>query len=901
MQRLTGIHIQTEIYFLPRQSVRRILLTVLILLSVMRLHAQESEKKITIHVKDATLKEFLKAIEAATDYSFIYSDEVITNHKFTIKVKQRSVEEVLRLAFENKPITYKKVGKHILLQKATPKPKTTGRRFTISGCITDNESSETLIGAHVFEDNHGQGTTSNPYGFYTLTLPEGESHMGFSYLGYTSQVHDFYLRKDTVLNIMLTTDNLLEEVVITSNRSETGVQSTHTGAIDIPMATIRNTPTILGEADVMKTIQLMPGVQSGVEGSAGLYIRGGSPDQNLVLLDGIPIYNIDHVLGFFSVFTPEAVKKVTLFKSSFPARFGGRLSSVIDVRTNDGDMKNYHGTISVGLLTSKFNFEGPVVKDKTSFNLSLRRSYLDLLVRPFMSSDDKLGYYFYDINAKVNHKFSDKNRLYLSVYNGKDELNSIFKDKWGDSSSPSYTYDDIDLKWGNTVIAARWNNILNNKLFSNTTVAYNQYRMDVDSKSEFAFQDHKESYRANYHSAIRDGLLQVDFDYTPVPRHHIKFGGNYIYHRFRPETMTSKASVTEATEEKKDTTYHALSNSRLQAQEISVYAEDNVDFSSRLRANIGVNLSSFHVQGKTYFSLQPRLSARYQWSEKVILKSSYSKMNQYINLLTSAPISMPTDLWVPVTKQIKPMLSHQFTLGGYYTGLPGWEFSLENYYKQMENILEYKDATRFIGSSTSWEEKVEMGKGRSWGVEFMAQRTVGKTTGWFAYTWAKSDRKFSKGGINNGERFPFKYDRRHNINLVVNHKFNDRIDVGASWSYSSGTMMTVAEGVMETIRPYSPGYYYHQPGRPTEHIEKRNNYRLPASHRLNVGVNFHKPTKHGVCTWNVSVYNMYNAMNPNLSHLSYRVEDGDGGYSTPVIKKLTIFPCLPSVTYTYRF
>ena len=474
----------------------------------------------------------------------------------------------------------------------------------------------------------------------------------------------------------------LQEVVIVSDKTETGTIATQMGSIEIPMTQIKNTPSILGEADVMKAIQLMPGVQAGVDGSAGLYIRGGSPDQNLILLDGIPVYNVDHMFGFFSVFTPEAVKKVTLFKSSFPARFGGRLSSVIDVRTNDGDMQKYHGTLSIGLLTSKINLEGPIVKGKTSFNISARRSYLDLIAKPFMPDDEEYSYYFYDINAKINHKFSDRSRVYLSAYNGKDHFaanydgNTDFKD-------------GSKMNWGNTILSARWNYVFNNRLFCNTTVSYSNYLFDINSYTNNQYlgssgTSFTNRYSADYRSGINDWNYQIDFDYNPSPKHHLKFGTGYIYHRFRPEVMTSKIS------------YHSIANNRIYGHELSAYLEDNIKMNDRLRLNLGLHFSLFHVQKQSYFSLQPRVSARYQLGKDVTLKASYTQMSQYVHLLSSMPIAMPTDLWVPVTKKIKPMRSHQYSLGGYYTGIKGWEFSVEGYYKDMYNVLEYKEGVSFL-------------------------------------------------------------------------------------------------------------------------------------------------------------------------------------------------------------
>ena len=885
--------------------IRSLILIGGVLLFALQTQAQKAETKLSFSIRNATLEEFVKRIENSTGFSFIYGEEVKINHRLTLDVKQTTIPEILNLAFANEPVKYQITGRHILLQKKKQKP--VSRKFTISGYVTDGTSSETLIGANILESRQQQGTTTNPYGFYSITLPAGETELSFSYLGYTTRQYRLELSKDTLINVLMQDNNQLEEVVIVSDKAEAGITATQMGAQEIPIAQIKNTPSILGEADVMKTIQLMPGVQAGVEGSAGLYVRGGGPDQNLILLDGVPVYNVDHLFGFFSVFTPEAVKKVTLFKSSFPARFGGRLSSVVDVRSNDGDMKKYHGTLSVGLLSSKIQLEGPIIRDKTSFNISARRSYIDLIAKPFMPKDDKISYYFYDINAKINHKFSDRSRLFLNFYNGKDS----YYFKTTDSSSSMYK-DKMSLNWGNTIATARWNYIFNQKLFSNTTVAYNKYRMDANStvytKTSLLESISESNYHSNYHSGICDWSYLIDFDYNPTPAHHIKFGAGYLHHDFRPEVATSKIQEKEDGITKQDTLYNSISNSTIQAHEVSAYIEDNFDIGSRLRMNVGLHLSMFRVQRRNYFSAQPRVSARYQLTRHTALKASYTKMSQYIHLLSSTPISMPTDLWVPVTSKIKPMQAHQYSLGSYYTGLTGWEFSVEGYYKQMRNVLEYKEGVSFLGSSSGWENKVEMGKGRSMGIEFMAQKTTGKTTGWIAYTLAKSDRKFAIGGINNGERFPYKYDRRHNLSLVVNHKFSNRIDIGASWIFSTGGTATIAEEVTAIIRPGEDAIQQ------KDYIEKRNNYRLPASHRLNIGVNFNKKTKHGVRTWNISLYNAYNAMNPTMIY-----SNNSGGYASYIknqedgkvylqyipakrkITKLTLLPCVPSVTYTYKF
>ena len=657
--------------------IRSLILIGGVLLFALQTQAQKAETKLSFSIRNATLEEFVKRIENSTGFSFIYGEEVKINHRLTLDVKQKTIPEILDLAFANEPVKYQITGRHILLQKKKQKP--VSRKFTISGYVTDGTSSETLIGANILESRQQQGTTTNPYGFYSITLPAGETELSFSYLGYTTRQYRLELSKDTLINVLMQDNNQLEEVVIVSDKAEAGITATQMGAQEIPIAQIKNTPSILGEADVMKTIQLMPGVQAGVEGSAGLYVRGGGPDQNLILLDGVPVYNVDHLFGFFSVFTPEAVKKVTLFKSSFPARFGGRLSSVVDVRSNDGDMKKYHGTLSVGLLSSKIQLEGPIIRDKTSFNISARRSYIDLIAKPFMPKDDKISYYFYDINAKINHKFSDRSRLFLNFYNGKDS----YYFKTTDSSSSMYK-DKMSLNWGNTIATARWNYIFNQKLFSNTTVAYNKYRMDANStvytKTNLIESISESNYHSNYHSGICDWSYLIDFDYNPTPAHHIKFGAGYLHHDFRPEVATSKIQEKEDGITKQDTLYNSISNSTIQAHEVSAYIEDNFDIGSRLRMNVGLHLSMFRVQRRNYFSAQPRVSARYQLTRHTALKASYTKMSQYIHLLSSTPISMPTDLWVPVTSKIKPMQAHQYSLGSYYTGLPGWEFSVEGYY-----------------------------------------------------------------------------------------------------------------------------------------------------------------------------------------------------------------------------
>lgn len=893
--------------------IRTLLLMCVVLLSTAA-QAQNKDVKLTLTIRNATLENFVKRLENATGFSFVYGEEIKVYRRITVEAKELTIAEIPERAFAHEPVAFEISGKHILLRKRPMPERVKRRRFSISGFLTDKASGETLIGANILAPDLDTGTTTNPYGFYTLTLPEGEVELHFSYLGYAPGYRSFRLEHDTVLNVALDNDNCLEEVVILSDRRDAGIRSTAMGAHEIPLTQIQHTPAVMGEADVLKTIQLMPGVQAGVEGFSGLYVRGGGADQNLILMDGIPVYNADHLLGIFSIFTPEAVKSVTLYKSSFPARYGGRLSSIVDVRTNDGDLKDYHGSLSLGTLTSKLHLEGPIRKDRTSFSVSARGTHTSLLLPLFTSKDDKYRYYFYDLNAKLSHRFNDHSRLFLYAYHGQDQFRWTYKESYhtaypnGGTEYTSHSKNATQMLWGNTIVAGRWNHVFGSRLFGNATVAYNSYRMRIGNYNNendvYPTYSNRQDFSFHYRSGIRDWSIRTDFDYTPSPAHDIKFGMEYLYHIFRPESSHTRIKESNAGETMQDTLYVSPSNHWLRGHEVSLYAEDDLSLSSRLSMNLGVHLSLFHTQGKSYFSAQPRASARYAFDNGLAFKAGFSQMEQYVHLLSSTPLSMPTDLWVPITRRIRPMRANQYSAGIYYTGLSGWEFSLEGYYKQLRNVLEYQDGVTLFGTSVNWEDKVEMGKGRSKGVELLVQKTHGRTTGWLSYTLAKSDRQFENGTINNGKPFPYKYDRRHSINLCLNHTFNKRIDIGASWIFNTGGTATIAERRTVVVKP--DGSLSEE-----NYIPGRNNYRLPSSHRLNVGINFNRQTKHGMRTWNISIYNVYNAMNPTLLRTArkdaywYTTPDGmdvyPNGYGQTILKKVTLLPILPSVTYTYRF
>lgn len=793
------------------------------------------------------------------------------------------------------------------------------QRVTVSGYISDATSGERMVSATVYEKNTFAGTTSNSYGFYSLHLQKGKNEVVASFIGYQPVEFVLNLSSDTVVNFLLEPlPREIGEVTVTADR-RSKVESSQMSMIDIPVVNFARLPVILGEADVLKIIQLLPGVQSGTEGTTGIYVRGGGPDQNLFLLDGVPVYNANHLFGFMSVFNPEAVKSVQLYTGGFPARYGERLSSVVDIRMKEGNEKEIKGNLSVGLISSRLSIEGPVIKDRTSFIISGRRTYADLLARPLIAWNNRRnnpdyrttgGYNFYDLNIKVNHKFSDKSRLYLSTYSGSDK--AFFKEK------RDYSYiidgkritvserDKSGLGWGNIINALRWNYLINNKMFANLTATYSRYRFDVRSESvrklSGSSKSHGDYFR--YYSGIDDIAIKADFDYYPSPSHSVRFGTAYTRHKFSPGVSRYKFN-TGYFDASVDTTF---SDVMIFAGEGIAYAEDNVDISSQIKLNAGLRFSMFSVQDTSYYSLQPRLSLRYLVSDNLSFKASYSRMAQYVHLLTTSAISLPTDLWLPVTRRFHPPVADQLAVGSFLRLAGRIDVSLEIFWKTMDNLIEYKEGASFSGISDGWENKVEKGRGRAYGAELLIEKKWGSTTGWIGYTLARTDRQFEN--INFGRVFPAKYDRRHDVSLAITHRFNEKIDMGVVWVYGTGNAATL--GVMkypvfDVLNPwYSADYYVDND---LTDYPSRNNYRTPAYHRLDLGINFSKEKKHGIRIWNISIYNAYNHHNPFFvfwgTELHTEPDPANPGqyviYQESVLKKISLFPIMPSLSYTFKF
>lgn len=766
---------------------------------------------------------------------------------------------------------------------------------TIAGYVTDASSGETLIGAYIMTPDGKRGTETNQYGYFVLSLPEGENQIIASYVSYTEKTLSFNLKKDTTVRIKLEPDNQLEELVVTAKeiKRDKRLEETVISKEVISPELLNVLPAMLGEPDLVKTVQTLPGVQSGTEGSSGLYVRGGSPDENLILLDDVPLYNVTHLFGFFSVFNADAIKNVNLHKGGFPARFGGRLSSVLDIHTKDGNDKELHGAFQIGLLSSKFSLEGPIVKEKTTFFVSARRTYFDVLSKPFLPKDEQFGYFFWDLNAKVNHKFNDRHRLYFSIYSGRDKLGYEYDDSYGES--------EYGLGWGNISSALRWNFLIHNKLFMNTTVALSRYKFfteinDVGYEKNTKKKDYE--FDMNYESMIRDWSIKNTFTYTPNNRHEIKFGEAVTLHSFKPEEQGVYEKYYDEDNSNDDygidTTIHSKKTT---PTECYLFVEDEFKVTKRINLNLGIHASLFNVDDKTYTSLEPRVSFAAHPTEKFTIKAAYSKMQQYLHLLSNSTIGLPTDLWVPVTENIKPLNSHQTAIG-FVFGLPNdLLLSIEGYYKTMDNVIEYKEGASMF-SSSNWESKVEMGKGRAKGIELMLKKEIGKTTGWIAYTLSKAERKFDE--INKGEWYPSNYDRPHDISIVINHKFSEKVDLGATWVFGTGypvTMQTHQILVDPSLQQKDIDYHYDTENR-IDYAASRNNYRMENYHRLDLGVNFHRQREGSKIKrlLSISVFNVYNRHNPFFYNI-----DTDHYEGTRKLMKTSIFPTIPSISYSIKF
>ena len=778
------------------------------------------------------------------------------------------------------------------------------QKTTLSGYVTDSKNGEALIGVKVYIAATNQGAVTNNYGFYSLTVNSGKYTVEFRSALYPSESREIGLTQDIRLDIELGSNvKDLKEIVINAKKGE-NVNSTQMGQIELDIEKIKTLPAFMGEVDVIKIIQLLPGVSSVSEGGQGFYVRGGGPDQNLVMLDEGVVYNAAHLFGFFSVFNADAVKSVNLIKGGMPANYGGRMSSVLEVNMNEGNNKKFKVKGGLGAISSRITLEGPLKKDKGSFIISGRRTYIDLIMKAAISDTSPFAgssYYFYDFNAKFNYKLTDKDRIFLSGYYGKDVFN--FQDREGGFNAK--------MPWGNGIVALRWNHLFSNKLFMNLTSTFSDY--------QFSFGSKQDEFRFELFSGVRDLGTKVDFSYFPNSRHSIKWGANYIYHMFTPTSVSAQTDSV---------VFNTGAAQKLFSHETAFYALDDFELNDVIKINAGLRYSMYHHVGpftrfikgdgistpdnaiqyskgdviKFYNGLEPRISSRFLLPDKSSIKAGYSYNYQYVHLTSLSAVSLPTDIWYPSTDKAKPEIGWQASIGYFRNFMNDmFETSVEIYYKEMNNMIEYKEgAVPGDEVNDNTDNLLVYGKGWAYGIEFFVKKAVGKFTGWIGYTWAKTDRKFPD--LNEGAIYPAKYDRRHDLSVVGTYKLNDLWTFSTSFIYATGNTLTL------------PSSWYVQEQNLLFNYGARNSTRMAPYHRLDLSATFYSKAyktktdaqgneiqvkKKIKSNWAFSVYNVYNRANPFFLYV-----DNDGKFLNGdfkiTVKQVSLFPIIPSVTWNFE-
>lgn len=756
------------------------------------------------------------------------------------------------------------------------------QNFTISGYVKDTLSGEAMIGATVYDLNSHKGTTANEFGFYSLTLPQGNVQIQVSYVGYASKNKAFSLQENTIVDFKLNVQSM-NEVVVTAKEIVT-IPKERIGVNSLTIKQIEQIPTLLGETDVLKALTMMPGISGGQEGTSGVVVRGGSPDQNLLLLDGATVYNNSHLFGFLSVFNPGAIKNVNLIKGGFPAEYGGRLSSVIDVSMKDGNMKKKNTEFSLGTISSWFLTEGPIKKDTSSYMFSARSSWMGLFLLPtwidYQTGEEGqyLSYWMYDLNGKLNFKLSDKDRLYVSVFHGNDAFPTRSKE-----DGNRYLY---NMKWGNTQGNIRYTHIFQPKFFGNFTYHFNQYRYDILAEAWDSSSTNKPIVSLNNNSQILDHTVKGRFDWLPNEKHKIRFGFEGKAVRFKPNYITEiiEDEVTKGINEPIDVTSTA------------VFVQDDYQIHPLINLNAGVRWANYWTQGTNYNFIEPRFKLTFT-QEHQAWQINYSQMNQALHLLSNNGGGLPTDLWVPATALTPPQNAEQFGIG-YSRNFRDnqFEFTTEAYYKTFSNLIDYSTGGYSFFYNRNWEESIERnGIGEAYGLELFLQKKQGKWNGWIGYTLSWNNRQFEN--INDGEWFPYRFDRRHDFELTLNYQHNEDWRFATNFVYSTGIAVTMPEAVQT---PFFDG------GNEFEYIfTKRNNQRFPAYHRLDLSATKQFTTKRGNETeFSFGMYNTYGRRNPfYLSYfMDYERNDRTWtGAARPVIYGNTLFTFLPFVSYKVKF
>ncbi len=766
------------------------------------------------------------------------------------------------------------------------------QNITISGTITDAYSGEKIINVLVLEKNSQRQTSTNNFGFYSLSVPVQDSCVIFvSNFGYENFEENLIIKNNLQKDISLVpTTNEIEEITISANK----INDPSTGILTLSPKQISLIPALGGERDIFKSFQLMPGVMQGTEGKSGLYVRGGSPDQNLIILDDVPLYSIEHFNGFFSVFNDDAIKTAKLIKGNFPARYGGRLSSVIDVRMKDGNMKKTTGTISTGFLTTKICLEGPLIKDKISFMFSIRRSMIDLFLTPYYAIDrgDYFNYVFYDINSKLNYKVSDKDNIYLSFYTGDDRFTNSYSDK----GLYSKTKDAFSMRGGNSLLAFRWNHIFNNKLFGNLTLNYTKFRYFNSSLTE-DIENGKTTYKIfnSIESSISDYAAKYDFEYSIAMFYKINFGVLYTRHIFNPSAIKYSDFMIDR-EYNVDT---FLLSQNFNSNEFNTYIENIIKISDFFSANIGFRESIYFIDSKEYISHEPRIILNFSPFKKISFKGSYAKTSQNIHLMVLNNVNFFSSIWVPATEKCPPEYSNIYSLAFVTSLFKNFDIEIEFYQKEMSNLIEFAKGS-FYSNASDWENKSEKnGVGHSYGLEFFINKKIGRLTGWIGYSYSKTTRQFEN--INSGKVYPYDFDRPHDFKIFVNYKIKENLDFSVAWYFQSGRPINMPIGYYYSYSFYNFDFENNIPipyNNYTELFTDKNSFRMKPYHRLDIALNWTKEKKRGFRTLSFGIYNVYNRLN---AHYYYFDTITNNGIKERVLYQYALLPIIPSISYTFKF
>lgn len=940
--------------------LNRLLCIVLIALSVESSMAQTiKEKNINLDMKNAKVEEVIKVLAHITHIEFFYEQQLLdAQPPVNIHVVHGNLKDVLRTITKHTGLVFHRNNRTITIgMPPQPKPQP-AKVFWLTGRVTDTDTQEPLAGANVYLPEYLKGEITNEQGEFKLPVAARRwVELAVSFVGYKKQQFRFCLTADSVLNVALREDTRLSEVQVYASRHDFGAENSQMSAVELPMEQVKSMPVFLGETDVLKALQKLPGVQQVNDGTVGIYVRGGNYDQNLITLDGTTLYNSDHLNGFVSAMNADMIDDIVFYKGAFPARYGARLSGVVDIGMKEGDFEKHRGLVSLGLLSSRAHVEGPLWKEKTSFNLGVRFSYFDLIVQPLLedvyNKDGSLQPYshmnYYDVNAKLVHRFSEKDKLSAMFYWGRDVNNSAPSDShqhYRETDSTDGVTSDFNNSssastentWGNVVGSLSWTHRTDELRSVTTGLSYSRYHYRLKTASDISKRQtltegnrlaylYEENSYAQYHSGIDDVSLTTDFRRLWQEKHDLRWGGKLSLQQFNPVVDVYKKIHSKQldntdyveTSELTDT----VMGSKQRMASLALYAEDDYSLSDRWRLSLGLRYSLFAVKGKGYHSLEPRASVRYMLSDRMSIKASYSRMAQAVHLLSSSNLVMPSDLWVPVTKKIPLMTSDQWAVGYNFDITRDLDLSVEAYYKTMNNVIDYREGASYMKATGDWQDLVAVGKGRAYGAELLLQKKFGRTTGWIGYTLSWSLRRYDRPGqeISGGDEFYAGNDRRHNLNIVFRHRFNRHWDVSASWTYQTGRRGVLATtGIYggkineyDSYGVYSPSSYSgdlfffpeHGYGNPEETIHfhrftryytytERNGFRLPDIHRLDVGVNYATRHQRGETIVGLSIYNVYNRQNTSKVYIGHH-------NNQPVLKGVCMFPFMPSLNFTIRF